>query len=311
MLLVGAAWLAATGAPAMQIERHGDQIVLSGPVVAGDLEQIRGALDAAPDVHTVILRNSLGGHAATGYRVGELFRARQLRTAVSGYCISSCSRMFLGGTVRAFTDDYPPERTRVGFHGHYDQAGNLMPDYVRAMGLEAWTLRFSDGKADPALVHRWANIGRASGTASFFPPSVTTSGHPAATFCDAPPGSSGPLACEALAATALQMGITTTDDIVHSNDHPHPPPLPPATGFAALDDAAKLPTDSERIREQYLAFLGASSPRAFALSPDGKHFAWRFGTDDAAERVLERCAMAAQQACRLYAVDDRVVWAAP
>ena len=40
-----------------------------------------------------------------------------MRTAVSGYCYSSCSRMFLGGSARYFTDDYMPESNRRADQG--------------------------------------------------------------------------------------------------------------------------------------------------------------------------------------------------
>ena len=78
----------------------------------------------------------MGGDARAGYRVGEMFRSRGLRTAVSGYCYSSCSRMFLGGAIRVFTDDFPPEYTNVGFHGHYDGDGRLDAKLVRLLGLK-------------------------------------------------------------------------------------------------------------------------------------------------------------------------------
>ena len=110
---------------AMQIEVAGDQIILSGPVVAGDFDLVESRLTVQPQVKMVILRNSPGGDAPTGYHLGELFPQKSLATAVSGYCYSSCSRLFLGGTERYFASDYPPDATHVGFHGHYDRNGNL------------------------------------------------------------------------------------------------------------------------------------------------------------------------------------------
>lgn len=83
-----------------------------------------------PTVDTIILRNSTGGDIPTGFRLGDLFRQKSLRTAVSGFCYSSCSRMFLGGKRRFFTDDFPPDLTNVGFHGHYDRTGHLEPKLV-------------------------------------------------------------------------------------------------------------------------------------------------------------------------------------
>jgi hypothetical protein len=120
----------ASAGSAMDAAVVGDQLILTGPVVKGDLDKIRGALAASGHIATVVLRNSPGGDAPTGYRTGELFREKRLRTAVSGYCYSSCSRMFLGGEERLFTDDFPMERTNVGFHGHYDHDGRLLPELV-------------------------------------------------------------------------------------------------------------------------------------------------------------------------------------
>src|SRR5260370_21319186 len=95
-----------------------NQLILSGSEVGDEPGKVRDALASAPGIETVILRNSPGGNAPSGYQVGQLFRERRLRTAVSGYCYSSCSRMFLGGSTRYFTDDYLPETINVGFHDH-------------------------------------------------------------------------------------------------------------------------------------------------------------------------------------------------
>jgi hypothetical protein len=81
----------------MELKLVGNQLVLSGRVVGDELQKIAEALSNAPGIDTVILRNSPGGDVPTGYRVGELFRERSLRTAVSGFCYSSCSRMFSAG----------------------------------------------------------------------------------------------------------------------------------------------------------------------------------------------------------------------
>jgi hypothetical protein len=101
----------------MDLKVAGNQLILSGPVVGDEFGKVEKILDDDRTIDTVILRNSPGGDPPTGYRIGELFRVRGLRTAVSGYCYSSCSRMFLGGATRHFTDDFPPEYTDVGFHG--------------------------------------------------------------------------------------------------------------------------------------------------------------------------------------------------
>ena len=127
---------------AMELKIVGNQIILSGPVVGDEPGKIREALANIPGIDTAILRNSPGGNAPAGYQVGELFREHGLRTAVSGYCYSSCSRMFLGGSTRYFTDDYLPENNNVGFHGHYDRTGHLNADLVRKYGLRDWIIKY-------------------------------------------------------------------------------------------------------------------------------------------------------------------------
>jgi hypothetical protein len=111
----------------MELKVVGNQIILSGPVIGDEPGKVREALASSPGIETVILRNSPGGNAPAGYQVGQMLRERGIRTAVSGYCYSSCSRMFLGGKTRYFTDDYLPENNNVGFHGHYDRMGISMP----------------------------------------------------------------------------------------------------------------------------------------------------------------------------------------
>jgi hypothetical protein len=275
-------------AAAMQLAVAGDQLVLSGPVVGDELTKLDGALTDHPEVGTIILRNSPGGEARTGYRVGEMFRLKGLRTAVSGYCYSSCSRVFLGGKTRVFTDDYPPDYTDVGFHGHYDH-GTLNVALVQALGLKDWIVKFSDGKADPA------------------------SGRGATTFiCQGNEPTPSVFACEHEARSALDLGVITSLDIISSNDQaalratwlPRPAP----SGFAAVAEVAKVPLAIEAGLQNYRRYLAAAIPKAFAISPDGKAWAWNGGTFDAMQLALARCAERAHQTCRLYAVDEDVVW---
>jgi hypothetical protein len=204
---------------AMDAKVVGDQLILSGPVMSGDLDKIRDALAASPAISTVILRNSPGGDIATGYRTGELLREKGLRTAVSGYCYSSCSRMFLGGQVRVFTDDMPLERTNVGFHGHYDRDGKLMPDVVKRFGLADWIIRYSDGKADPVLVERWVNIPVNVGMIHFFHPTKVRHNGASTFMCQGPnPPGQTVFDCERISKTALDLGVITSLEIIRSND---------------------------------------------------------------------------------------------
>ena len=304
-------------ASAMEVTVAGDELILSGPVLAHDHDEVVSTLAAHPQIRMVILRNSPGGDAPTGYRLGELFRRKSLKTAVSGYCYSSCSRLFLGGKNRYFTDDYPAEYTEIGFHGHYDRNGDLNAASVTELHLRDWIIRYSDGKADPALVARWINIPRGNGLIHFFDPAlVNIRGHSTFMCQGTEPGHPRISDCEPIAKTALDLGVATSTTLVHSSDQQQIRqtilPTPRPSGYAAITDDTKLPGIGETGREQYRRFLAAPSPRAFAIAPFGHAWAWNSRlVPDAAWRALTRCAERAHQQCRLYAVDDIVVWATP
>jgi hypothetical protein len=215
VMLVGCA----QGSFAMELKVAGNQLILSGRVVDGDLGRIENALARVPTIDTIVLRNSPGGHAATGYRTGEMFRVRGFTTAVSGYCYSSCSRMFLGGKNRVFTDDYPPEYTNVGFHGHYDDSGHLLAKLVDSFGLEDWIIKYSDGKADPALVARWINIPISIGMIHFYHPDLLKREGVSTFMCQGTePRAQSVIGCEPIHRTALELGIVTSLVILKSND---------------------------------------------------------------------------------------------
>ncbi len=82
-----------------------------------------------------------------------------------------------------------------------------------------------------------------------------------------------------------------------------------ATTFAPVDDIAKVPYLDERGRaDGYAKFLGGDLPRAFAVAPNGSWGASWGATPEAANVALERCGTHVTGGCRLYAVDDAVVW---
>lgn len=87
------------------------------------------------------------------------------------------------------------------------------------------------------------------------------------------------------------------------------PPVP-KTDYAALDDIAAVPYLGEAGREAYRQYLGKMTPRAFAVSPNG---AWCWAEEGEApdKRALATCAKSSGQDCKLYSVDDYVVWQGP
>jgi dienelactone hydrolase len=86
-----------------------------------------------------------------------------------------------------------------------------------------------------------------------------------------------------------------------------PPDAPAPSGFASLEDIPTVSRISQRCREIYADFLKKDVPRAFAIGPGG-NCAYFAGQPDVVAKSLVRCKEAAKQACKLYTVNDDVVW---
>lgn len=108
----------ALSAQAMNLLVQGNTLFASGPV-EDDYGKFTDAL-AKPGIERVVLLNSPGGDLWTGMNVGRLIASKGLHTVVAGYCISSCSIMFMGGQTRSFSSVYPPRGTLLGIHGPHN-----------------------------------------------------------------------------------------------------------------------------------------------------------------------------------------------
>jgi dienelactone hydrolase len=85
------------------------------------------------------------------------------------------------------------------------------------------------------------------------------------------------------------------------------PPTPPRTDFAKVDDIEAVPFLSENGRRAYADYLTKMTPRAFAVSPSG---AWTWAEEGEAPeaRALATCSAKSSAPCKLYSIDDYVVW---
>jgi dienelactone hydrolase len=99
-----------------------------------------------------------------------------------------------------------------------------------------------------------------------------------------------------------KIGMPTQEVVAIAEDAPIP-----KTDYAAIDNVTAVPYLRERGREAYHAFLAKSAPKAFAVSPSGA-WSWAEEGDDPVERVLSSCQSVSHQPCKLYAVDNYVVW---
>jgi hypothetical protein len=81
---------------------------------------------------------------------------------------------------------------------------------------------------------------------------------------------------------------------------------PPPSGLATVAEIDKVPLPERQRDTLYTSFLGAKAPRAFAIGARGAA-GWASG-DWAIMKALGHCERRGDR-CRLYAVDDDVVWA--
>lgn len=199
-------------AMAMSMEVADDQIILSGEVARGDYNKFLTLINQNAAVKTVILRDSPGGDSRTGYDIGTMIRARGLNTAVSGYCRSSCSRMFLGGVQRQFADDQPVGKTHVGFHGNYETGGRNNAAALEM--LRKYIVDHSDGKADVELVNRWTAIEQNSGFIYFFDSNRLRRNDKATVFLCTGNEAKKYDDCEKVPKTGYDLGIFTSTALV-------------------------------------------------------------------------------------------------
>jgi len=85
------------------------------------------------------------------------------------------------------------------------------------------------------------------------------------------------------------------------------PPAQPPSNYARLDDVAAVPYLPEQGREQYRDFLKREMPRAFAVSASGS-WGWAEEGESPDMRALAACQAASKAPCKLYTVDNNVVW---
>ncbi|MBU0589088.1 MAG: prolyl oligopeptidase family serine peptidase [Gammaproteobacteria bacterium] len=100
----------------------------------------------------------------------------------------------------------------------------------------------------------------------------------------------------------LKPGASSTADAAHEAE------IPQATGFAELTNVDGVPHIRDNGRALYREWLTKPFPRAVAISSKGA-IARGYGRD--AMGVAVRNCEKFNNPCRLYAVDDQVVWAAP
>jgi hypothetical protein len=134
----------------MEISVAGTTVYMSGPVVGGECDKLKQII-STNQINLVVLSNSNGGNANTGYCVGETIRKHKISTSIDGFCLSSCSRMWLGGVTRKLEGD----ESTVGLHGNYKNSGHLIDESTAR--LRQWIPRFAPD-VDVALMNQWTEL---------------------------------------------------------------------------------------------------------------------------------------------------------
>ena len=120
--------------------------------------------------------------------------------------------------------------------------------------------------------------------------------------------------CEAVAKTALQMGIVTSLDLAASNDQAELrktlPALPPVRVGVAANDMSQLLLKSKAALLEYERYLNAAAPKAFVKQIDGGQYAWNSArtVDGVLAAAIARCEERAKgKPCAVYALDDNLL----
>ena len=141
--------LLSSGSWAMSIEVSGSTVWMAGDVKGDECVRLKEIIKSR-SIDLVVLGDSNGGNANAGYCVGEAIRENKISTVIDGVCVSSCSRMWLGGVTRKLQG----MGSAVGLHGNYSN-GRLVENSVNR--LREWIPRFAP-QVDIELMNRWTSL---------------------------------------------------------------------------------------------------------------------------------------------------------
>jgi rhodanese-related sulfurtransferase len=118
---------------AMTLARVGNDLYATGPTVDQDYLSFKEAF-AKGGIERLVLVNGPGGDLWTGMRVAWIVQDANVKTVVSGFCMSACSLVFMAGRERAFGTGHLPRVTMVGIHGaHNKQTKQVDPQHMPQM----------------------------------------------------------------------------------------------------------------------------------------------------------------------------------
>lgn len=216
----------------------GDQLILSGRASGNELQLVRDAIAEHGDrIKLVILRDHSGRAENTDLmRAADLFAERGWRTAVSGFCGTACSKLFLGGIERHLTDDKPPAQTSVMFGSttFVKDSDSVRTDRSRYQGegserhnflLRQWIkARTGDKISEATLSRLFVSDGSVRYLHFYDAKRLARKDGISVLYCD---GKEAPAKrwqdCEKIAdLDAYKEGILTSSELLRSNDRAKP-----------------------------------------------------------------------------------------
>lgn len=215
--------LSSIRADAMDVRVAGNQLVLRGRVAGDELARMRDTLPANPQIDTVVLQDSPGGDVWTAMRLGELFQEKGLKTAVSGFCMSACVIIFLGGRERFFADGKRGNRTFLAVHTPTYATDSLRdaqgsPSRSARGQIFDWMGKRLAPGGDHALLKRALDNDDPAGLVYFFDIARSTRKDRVTVFQCKGPEKKRVADCETIPGTnALVAGLITSETIVPVN----------------------------------------------------------------------------------------------
>ena len=259
-------------------EGHGCDVERNGVGQAADIAATVDFMSKQPYVdaqHIVVAGTSHGGLATMAYGTEAAPGVRALINFSGGLRQDACTD-WQGNLTRAF--GAYGEKTRVPSLWLYGENDSVWPATLSvkmhaafaASGANAKMVNFGSYKND---AHRL--VGDHNGVHVWWPPVES--------FL-------------ARAGMPTRVRYSVTD-----------PVRPKATGYAAIDSVQAVPFLDDSGRSGYRNFLQQYPGRAFAISDSGA-WSWAEGGDDPMSVAVANCQKQSTDPCRLYAVDNAVVW---
>jgi dienelactone hydrolase len=261
-----------------ELEVHGCDVARAARDNAKDIRAVINFMAGQPDIdasRVVAIGQSFGGWNTLALGADPPPNLVGLINASGGTRTSACDDTD-GGLISGAADF--GRRTRVPSIWLYGDDDELFPPKLWHTMFEHYTA--AGGKAELVPLGR---VGPDAHAFSKYPENL-------------------PLWVPPLDAFLGRIGMPNR--MIHPEYMPKPWPKP--TGFAAINDVDAVPYMTDAGRDLYRRYLSKPRPKAFLIAPGGS-LRSSYGGFDPVSDGLATC-RSNRAACRVYAIDDQVVW---